>query len=273
MNLTPLKNWKTVPAEEFCLKVADGTHDSPKQSEEGKLLVTSKNIKNGVLDLSSSYLISLKDFEDINKRSRVDQWDVLFSMIGTVGEVCVIKEEPDFAIKNVGLFKCGDKTKALFLYYFLTSMKGKEIALSFLNGTTQKYITLGELRTFPISVPESVEEQKEIAVILGSLDDKIELLRRENKTLESIAQTLFKEWFLDFKFPGSNGKMIDSELGLIPEGWKVGKLGDGGVCEHGERAGMKALALGTTVYIDPSQCDAPTREELGDIISQPLLVQ
>lgn len=226
MNLTTKKNWKTMPAEEFCLKVADGTHDSPKESREGNLLVTSKNIKNGILDLSSSYKISKNDFEGINKRSKVDQWDVLFSMIGTVGEVCIVKEKPEFAIKNVGLFKCGDKTKALFLYYFLSSKEGKEIALSLLNGTTQKYITLGELRSFPVSVPESLDEQREIAGVLGCLDDKIELLRKENKTLEEIAQTLFKEWFVNFNFPGAIGRMIDSELGKIPEGWRAGRLGE-----------------------------------------------
>lgn len=223
MDLILSKNWKIIPAEKFCIKVADGTHDSPKQSEEGRFLVTSKNIKNGILDISNSYKISEDDFNEINKRSKVDQWDVLFSMIGTVGEVCVVRENPNFAIKNVGLFKCGDKDKALFLYYFLSSLKGREIAVGLLNGTTQKYITLGELRSFPISIPESSEDQKEIASILDSIDDKIELLRRENKTLESMAQTLFKEWFVDFRFPEyRKSKMING----VPEGWKVGKLTD-----------------------------------------------
>jgi len=77
-------------------------------------------------------------------------------------------------------------------------------------------------------------EQKEIVDILSSLDNKIELLREENKTLEAIAQTIFNEWFINFNFPdeygnpykSSSGKMIDSELGPIPEGWRIGKIGD-----------------------------------------------
>ena len=107
--------WKIDSAESYCLKVTDGTHDSPKKSSEGKLLITSKNIKYGQLDFSSAYLISINDFEEVNKRSKVDKWDVLLSMIGTVGEVCLISRQPDFAIKNVGLFKCFG---VYFLIYF-----------------------------------------------------------------------------------------------------------------------------------------------------------
>ena len=80
----------------------------------------------------------------------------------------------------------------------------------------------------------SLTEQRAIAAVLSSLDDKIELLREQNKTLEAIAQAIFKHWFIDFEFPDKNGnpykssggKMIESELGDIPEGWRVGKIID-----------------------------------------------
>ena len=209
------KDWKIILANEFCDKVADGTHDSPKQSEDGKLLITSKNLKNGQLDIASAYLISLKDFEEVNKRSKVDKWDILLSMIGTVGEVCLISEEPDFAIKNVGLFKCGNERNAKWLYYFLRSNIGQNHLLSRLSGTTQKYITLGELRNFPIIVPTNPEEQVAIASILSSFDDKIELLREENKTLEETGQVIFKEWF---------GKYNVDKPEELPEEWRVGKI-------------------------------------------------
>ena len=208
-------DWKIISAEQFCDKVADGTHDSPKKAEEGRLLITSKNIKDGKLDISSAYRISLQDFDKVNKRSKVDKWDILLSMIGTVGEVCLISQEPDFAIKNVGLFKCGNKSKAKWLYYFLRSSMGTNYLLSRLSGTTQKYITLGELRSFPIIIPTNSAEQQAIAQVLSSFDDKIELLREENKTLEELGQTIFKEWFGKYS--------INDEL---PEGWRVGKLGE-----------------------------------------------
>lgn len=205
------KDWKIISANEFCDKVADGTHDSPKQSEHGKLLITSKNLKDGQLDISSAYLISLKDFEEVNKRSKVDKWDILLSMIGTVGEVCLISQEPEFAIKNVGLFKCGEESNAKWLYYFLRSSIGQNHLLSRLSGTTQKYITLGELRNFPIIIPKDPAEQKAIISVLSAFDDKIELLREQNKTLEEMGQTIFKEWFLPSRQAG--GKYgVDDEL-------------------------------------------------------------
>jgi type I restriction enzyme S subunit len=134
-------------------------------------------------------------------------------MIGTVGEVCLLDKTPDFAIKNVGLFKCKNEVKSRWLFYFLKSKMGKNYILSRLSGTTQKYITLGELRKFPIPSP-LIEEQKAIAQILTAFDDKIELLQTQNKTLETTAQTIFKEWFGKYQ--------IGDEL---PEGWRVGKYG------------------------------------------------
>ncbi|GAW87485.1 type I restriction enzyme, S subunit [Bathymodiolus platifrons methanotrophic gill symbiont] len=217
--------WKPVEAQQFCAKVADGTHASPKKQESGKLLITSKNIKDSRLDVGSAYHISSEDYIKVNKRSKVNQWDVLLSMIGTVGEVCLIDVEPNFAIKNVGLFKCGDETKGKWLYYFLKSKSGQHYIYSRLSGTTQKYITLGELRNFPIPNPP-LPEQKAVTNTLSVFDEKIELLREQNETLETLAQTIFKEWFINFNFPNATGEMVDSELGEIPKGWRVYELNE-----------------------------------------------
>src|SRR5437764_1297158 len=97
--------WQTVSAEVFCKSVRDGTHDSPKPADRGRFLITSRHITQGQINLANAYLISQEDFDAINRRSKVDRWDVLVSMIGTVGEPCLVKEEPGFAIKIIGLFK------------------------------------------------------------------------------------------------------------------------------------------------------------------------
>ena len=76
------------------------------------------------------------------------------------------------------------------------------------------------------SYPKEIDTQRRIAGILSALDDKIELNRQTNVTLEAIAQAIFKEWFVRFNFPGATGEMVESELGLIPMGWRVGKLGE-----------------------------------------------
>jgi len=111
------------------------------------------------------------------------------------------------------------------------------------NGATSTYPSIKptDIENLEIFLP-NIEEQRSIAAVLSSLDDKIELLREENRTLEAIAQTLFKEWFVDFNFPNKNGhpyknsggKMINSKLGLIPERWRTGKLGDILSLEYGK---------------------------------------
>jgi type I restriction enzyme S subunit len=226
---------------DYCIKVADGTHDSPKESTTGKLLVTSKNIKNSRLSLESAYLISIDDFNEINKRSKVDKWDLLLTMIGTVGEVCIVKDdEPDFAIKNVGLLKTGDEYKSKWLYYYLKSNQGKQALNERKKGTTQEYLALGEIRNLPIPTFKDRSITYKSVSILDALEKKIDLLNATNKTLESIAQAIFKSWFVDFdpvhaKQQGKECAGIDkatanlfpdsfeeSELGLLPKGWKVG---------------------------------------------------
>ena len=219
--------WKTIEAQEYCYKVADGTHDSPKRKEAGRPLITSKHIKGRAIDFETAYLISENDYNKINQRSKVDQWDVLISMIGEYCGYCYVEpnQQVEYAVKNVGIFKTGDKTKAYWLYYYLNSPDGKEKLKSLRSGTSQPYISLGALRTLPVVVPE-MEEMKRIVDILSSIDEKIELNRQTAQTLEAIAQAIFKEWFVDFNFPGATGEMQESELGEIPKGWSVGKLFD-----------------------------------------------
>ncbi len=176
--------------------VRDGTHDSPKEKPEGRFLIASKHIKNGKIDFSSAYKISEEDFEQINKRSKVDKWDILFSMIETIAETVIVDFEPDFAIKNVGLFKTGDKNLSKWIYYYLKSTDAKNEIDACLKGSTQQYITLGDLRNFPVKIPP-LPEQKAIAEVLTSLDDKIDLLHKQNKTLEQLAETLFRHHFID----------------------------------------------------------------------------
>ena len=237
-------DWVTQEASEFCSSVRDGTHDSPKEvTEGGKNLVTSRHIKGGILDFTNSYKISTKDFNEINQRSKVNQWDVLFSMIGTIGEVLLVKEkEPDYAIKNVGLFKCKSELDGQWLYYFLNSPPVKREILSLSRGTTQQYIPLGSLRKLSISCPNSDLEKEKIIRFLSNIDEKIDLNKKTNEILEEIAKALFKSWFIDFDpvkakaegrstglpdeisdlFPNS---FEDSDIGKIPKGWEVKKLG------------------------------------------------
>ena len=211
--------WEKVRLEEIC-DVRDGTHDSPKKVVIGKPLITSRHIRNGKIDFASSYNISIEDFNEVNKRSKVDIYDILFSMIGTIAETTIVDFAPNFAIKNIGLFKTNrNQELAKWIYYYLKSNQAKaEINASF-KGSTQQYITLGDLRKFPILLPP-LPEQKAISEVLSSLDDKIDLLHRQNKTLEQMAETLFRQWFQPAEASAQAGveeAKEDWDKGVLPD--------------------------------------------------------
>ncbi|MGG4035287.1 restriction endonuclease subunit S [Paenibacillus cisolokensis] len=116
-----------------------------------------------------------------------------------------------------------------FLYYSLSNKNLRVLD----SGSAQSQITINDLKNYKVNIP-TLEEQKEIALLLKSLDDKIELNNAINKNLEEMAQALFKRWFVDFEFPNehgepyksSGGEFEECELGLIPKGWKVGRATD-----------------------------------------------
>ena len=232
-----MNKWQKIKLSDVC-DVRDGTHDTPIEVSNGKYLVTSKHIKGGKIDLSSAYKISLEDFNSVNQRSKVDQWDILISMIGTVGEICIVSDVPDFAIKNVGLIKTGNEYLAKYLYYYLKSPTAQNDILARLKGTTQQYLSLGEIRNFPVIIPP-LDVQKKIAGVLGALDDKIELNNKINNNLEQQAQALFKSWFVDFEPFG----------GKMPDDWKVGKLGEIAEITSGKRPLEKQNNINNEFYI------------------------
>jgi type I restriction enzyme S subunit len=246
-----------VPASSICEAIFDGTHDSPKQQEFGFKLVTSRHIKaNGVL-LEDAYFINENDYIKINKRSRLQIGDVLFTMIGTVGEVCRISTEPDFAIKNIGVFRPTVASDSVWIYYYLRSPEGRKNIEAAKRGTTQQFMGLKELREFPINFPKDSLYRRNQMQILELLDAKIDANESLSKTLESIAQTIFKSWFIDFDpvkakmagetpagmdaatealFPDS---MEESELGLMPKGWNIKIVSDFGKVVTGKTPSTK----------------------------------
>lgn len=214
-------SWKTIRADEFCESVRDGTHDTPKPNETGYKLVTGKHVKNGQIDPSDAYYISEKDYKKINERSLVEQWDVLMSMIGTVGEVAVVKDHPNYAIKNVALFKCGgSELKGKWLAYYLRSSDAQGHMSGNQKGSSQQFLSLNQLRSLPIPITDERYMQRVID-ILSAYDELIENNQKQIKLLEEAAQRLYKEWFVDLRFPGHETTPI---VDGVPEGWKEQSL-------------------------------------------------
>ncbi|OGT08941.1 MAG: hypothetical protein A2X78_00100 [Gammaproteobacteria bacterium GWE2_37_16] len=126
---------------------------------------------------------------------------------------------------DIWVIKARENNDQKFLFYFVANPVFIDKSMGASTGTHMPRADWNFLINTKWYIP-SLPEQHAIAAVLSSLDDKIELLREQNKTLEATAQAVFKEWFVNFNFPGATGKMIDSELGEIPEGWKIGKLGE-----------------------------------------------
>ncbi|MDG4969563.1 restriction endonuclease subunit S [Lactococcus lactis] len=173
--------------------VRDGTHDSPKFVDNGYPLVTSKNLTSGTLDLTDVSYLTQEDYDAINQRSRVDKGDILFAMIGTIGNP-VIVENTGFAIKNVALIK-EDKVPNKFLLQLLKSSVFEKY-IKFENaGGTQKFLGLGTIRNFKFLSP-SKEEAIQIADFFSNLDQTIAFQQQKLEKLQNIKKAYLNEMFI-----------------------------------------------------------------------------
>lgn len=164
--------------------VRDGTHDSPKYVSDGYPLITSKNLfENGAMDFENVSYLTQEDYDKINQRSKVDVGDILFGMIGTIGNPVIVKRD-GFAIKNVALIK----TKGLLEQeYLIQLLKSNYIDIQFQKanaGGILKFIALGMIRKLIIPTPKK-EEQQKIASCLSAVD---ELITAQQEKIEQLQQ-------------------------------------------------------------------------------------
>lgn len=188
------EEWKIINAKDICSKVTDGTHDTPKAVDDGKLLIMSKNIKSGLVTFDDAYKISLSDFFEINRRSKVDQYDVLYGMIGaSVGYAAlVVDDNVDFAIKNVGLFKSGgSEVLGRWLFNYFSSNKAHKFVYRHKGGAARDFAPLSLLRKFPVPVPNKTEMHL-INSILLDVDAKIETEQVTKDQLEQLKKGLMQ---------------------------------------------------------------------------------
>lgn len=160
--------------------------------------------------------------------------DVIFSRVGSVDRCSYVSKEYSGWLFSGRCLRVRPRSgiNPEYLYYFLTNEGTKQYIRNIAVGATMPSINTKLLNEVPITIP-SLDDQHRIASILSSLDRKIELNNKINADLEEMAQAIFKNWFVDFE-PFKDGKFVDSELGMIPEGWKVGCLGDMGAVVCGK---------------------------------------
>ena len=176
------------------IDITDGTHNSPKAQDTGYPLVTSKHLLAYGVNFESINLISKEDYIEINKRSKVDTGDILISMIGTVGLISYVINSPiNFAIKNVALFKTSkNPLYKFFILGYLKSPAGINYIKKNLAGSTQKYISLSELRKMPIITPTKIQ-LKEYNRQISPIVTQISFLVKENEKLTNLKNYLLSK--------------------------------------------------------------------------------
>lgn len=220
--------------QELCLNITDGKHgDCENEENSGYYFISCKDIFDGQINYKNARQITKADFEETHKRTMLEVDDILLTNSGTIGRMAFVTDrvatiKTTFQ-KSVAIIK-PDKQKVLprYLYYQLQNCVPQFINSS--NGSAQKNLLLSTMRTFQIEIEENCEKQEKIANTLSAYDDLIENNQKQIKLLEEAAQRLYKEWFVDLRFPGhENTKIVDG----VPEGWKKERLVDIAEIQYG----------------------------------------
>ena len=215
-----MEEWKEYKLEEVTSILGDGIHGTPKYDDEGNVFfINGNNLENGKIVIKEN--TKRVSSEEAIKHSRpLSNRTILVSINGTLGNVAKYNGELCILGKSACYFNVNEDVDLDFIYYVVANNQFKDTITRLATGTTIKNVSLKTMREYSFWMP-SKETQKRVSAILKSLDDKIEVNRRINEQLEELAGVLFKSWFVDFE-PFKDGEFVDSELGMIPKGWKVG---------------------------------------------------
>ena len=216
-------SWRKITLEDICISIADGDHQPPPKSDNGIPFVTISNITNtNKLDFTDTMFVSQEYYDNLNDKRRAHTGDILYSVVGSFGIPVFIDKEQKFVFQRHIAILRPDPQKIVprFLYYMMLSrdfyMKADTVAL----GAAQRTISLTALRKMEMEVPP-YNVQEKIVKILKPFDDLIENNQKQIKLLEEAAQRLYKEWFVDLRFPGYEKVKI---VNGVPEGWKTQRI-------------------------------------------------
>ena len=220
-----MSEWKKVKLGDICI-IGDGAHASLKRQKEGILYITAKNLSENGLVLSNADYISHETynqyFKDNSKAlTKPRKNDILYSIIGSIGGCYLIKDEVLGVSSSVAIFRCKDAINPMYLFYYLKSDEFKNEIDAIKGGVAQGFMSLSKIGSVAVTLPP-LSTQHRIATILSRYDSLIENHQKQIKLLEEAAQRLYKEWFVDLRFPGhENTKIVDG----VPEGWTPSQLG------------------------------------------------
>jgi type I restriction enzyme S subunit len=217
-----MSEWKPYKLDEIATKLGDGLHGTPKYDDAGEYyFINGSNLVNGKIVINSNTKRVTQ--EEYNKyRKDLSDRTILLGINGTIGNVALFNNEKCILGKSACYINVDNKFDKQFIKYVLLSDDFQNYIKTNATGTTIKNVGLKLIREYEALIPADINQQQEIASILSTLDDKIELNLQMNQTLEAMAQAIFKEWFVNFNFPGFDGELVDG----LPKGWRIGKLNE-----------------------------------------------
>lgn len=228
-----MTNWKEYKLNDLVTKLGDGLHGTPKYDPNGDYyFINGSNLIDGKISVNDNTKRVNKEEFDKYKKELTDR-TIFVSINGTLGNIATYNNEKVVLGKSACYFNVKENVSKEFIKYIVTDKAFQHYIYEYATGTTIKNVPLKAIREYSFNLPD-LPTQTAIAEILSSLDDKIELNNKINQELESLAQTLFKQWFIDFEFPNENGdpykssggEMIDSELGEIPKNFTISILSE-----------------------------------------------
>ncbi|SRR6266545_1776488 len=223
--------FQQVPLKEVASVRSGFAFRSEDWRDEGVPVVRIKNVKEGHLLMEDCAFVS----EAVAERAEpyeLRRGDVLITMTGDIAETAIVRNEGRLLLnQRVGRFNVSDPDRldSKYLYYVLRFPPIRETIKAHAYGVAQANISPDLIEAVPVPLPR-LDTQRKIAAILSAYDDLLENNTRRIQILEEMAQAIYREWFVEFRFPGHSGmRMTESQLGSIPKGWRVATLGE--LCE------------------------------------------
>ena len=216
-----MTKWKKITLEECCHSITDGDHQSMPVSECGVPFIIISNIKNNRIDFEDTRFVPVEYYDSLDVTRKAQRGDILYTVKGSFGIPAYVDSDMPFVFqRDIAILKCNNRVNSKFLYYIMKSVEFERLADLLAIGSAQRAITLKTLRGIEILIPEK-SEQDRIVEMLSPYDDLIENNQKQIKLLEEAAQRLYKEWFVDLRFPGyEDVQIVDG----VPAGWHKGTV-------------------------------------------------
>ena len=215
-------SWKKAKLSECCQSISDGDHQAPPKSNKGIPFVTISNIKDNSFDFTNCMHVPQSYYDNLLAKRKPQKGDILYSVVGSFGIPVLMKENVKFTFqRHIAILSPNPHiVEPAYMYYSMLSKAFFLQADAAAIGAAQRTISLSSLQNLTINLPD-LPTQRRIASILSAYDDLIENNRRQIKLLEEAAQRLYREWFVELRFPGHEGvKVVDG----VPEGWMKGTV-------------------------------------------------